>query len=75
MRADSRFAGSAHALGDTASPAGVRLRPWRLCYATPDQLDQFAAAAGLTLATRHGGWRDEPFDRDSANHVSVYRRA
>jgi SAM-dependent methyltransferase len=57
------------------SEAGVRLRPWRLCYATPDELDQFAAAAGLELATRHGGWHDEPFDRESVNHVSVYRRA
>jgi SAM-dependent methyltransferase len=56
-------------------PGGIRLRPWWLCYATPDDLDRFAASAGLTLVSRHAGWREEPFDRDSTNHVSVYRRA
>jgi hypothetical protein len=55
------------------SAAGIRLRPWRLCYASPDDLDRFAAAAGLTLAARHAGWHEEPFDHDSTNHVSVYR--
>jgi SAM-dependent methyltransferase len=44
-------------------PAGIRLRPWKLCYATPAELDAFAGKAGLELATRHGGWHDEPFDR------------
>jgi SAM-dependent methyltransferase len=56
-------------------PAGVRLRPWQLCYASPGDLDRFAAAAGLSLASRDSGWRSEPFDDESANHVSVYRRA
>jgi SAM-dependent methyltransferase len=56
-------------------PSGVRLRPWQLCYATPAELDAFAANAGLELATRHGGWRGEPFDHDSTTHVSVYRKA
>ncbi|CAN5524910.1 class I SAM-dependent methyltransferase [soil metagenome] len=52
--------------------AGVKLRPWFLRYATPDQLDAMAAAAGLDLATRHAGWSDEPFDDHSATHVSTY---
>jgi SAM-dependent methyltransferase len=52
---------------------GVRLRPWRLCYATPDELDVFAARAGLALVSRHGGWRGEPYDSESTTHVSVYR--
>jgi SAM-dependent methyltransferase len=55
-------------------PAGVRLRPWQLCYATPAELDTFAANAGLELATRHGGWHAEPFDHESTTHVSVYRK-
>lgn len=54
---------------------GVRLRPWRLCYATPDQLDAMAAAAGLALDSRHGGWDGEPFDGGSLNHVTLYRKA
>lgn len=51
---------------------GVRLRPWRIRYATPEQLDEMAAAAGLRLAERAGGWSGEPFDADSAVHVSRY---
>ena len=54
-------------------PAGVRLRPWQLCYASPRELDDFAAAAGFALESRHSGWRGEPFDHDSTVHVSVYR--
>jgi SAM-dependent methyltransferase len=53
--------------------AGVRVRPWQLCYATPDELDAFATPAGFVLESRHGGWHSEPFDHDSAVHVSVYR--
>lgn len=55
-------------------PAGVRRRPWQLCYATPEELDAFAANAGLELATRHGGWNMEPYDSESTTHVSVYRK-
>jgi SAM-dependent methyltransferase len=55
-------------------PAGVRLRPWRLCYATPAELDVFATNAGLELATRHGGWHAERYDHESTTHVSVYRK-
>jgi len=53
---------------------GIRLRPWRLCYAAPDELDAFAAKVGLGLTTRNGGWRAEPYDGDSTTHVSVYRK-
>jgi hypothetical protein len=28
----------------------------------------------MTLAERWGGWRREPFTRDSAKHVSVWRK-
>lgn len=54
--------------------SGVRLRPWVLRYATPDQITAWAAGAGLRLASRHGDWRGAPFDARSANHVSVFRR-
>lgn len=54
--------------------APVRLRPWHVRWATPEQLDGMAAAAGLHLEARSAGWRGEPFDADSASHVSVYRR-
>ena len=51
---------------------GVRLRPWVLHYATPDELDSLAAEAGLALVARHGGWREEPFTASSGTHVSLY---
>ncbi|MBK5222699.1 MAG: class I SAM-dependent methyltransferase [Acidimicrobiia bacterium] len=54
--------------------AGIRLRPWRIRYATPAQLDEMAATAGLRLADRHAGWSGEPFDDDSNLHVSRYVR-
>jgi SAM-dependent methyltransferase len=52
--------------------AGIRLRPWHLRYATPAQLDQLAAAAGLGLVDRASGWRGEPFTEASSTHVSTY---
>lgn len=54
------------------SEAGIRLRPWHIRYSHPDQLDAMAEEAGLTLASRSAGWRDEAFDADSPAHVSVY---
>jgi SAM-dependent methyltransferase len=53
--------------------AGIRLRPWHLRYATPEQLDDLAAGAGLALAWRDGGWEGESFTEDSDVHVSAYR--
>lgn len=53
----------------------VRLRPWSVRYATPDQLDAMATRAGLRLADR---WEDvaaTPFAPHSARHVSCYRPA
>jgi SAM-dependent methyltransferase len=53
---------------------GVRLRPWSVRWATPEQLDAMAAAAGLVLDSRHADMAGTPFDAESAQHVSVYRR-
>ncbi len=53
---------------------GVRLRPWFIRYSTIGQLDEMAAAAGLTLEHR---WRDvtkTSFDEHCDRHVSVYRK-
>lgn len=60
---------------DLVDGAAVRLRPWSLRYSSPEQLDDLAAGAGLTLAARWGGWRGEPFTDASVLHVSVYRLA
>lgn len=54
--------------------APVILRPWSVRYATPGQLDGFADAAGLSLASRWADWSAGPFDEASAHHVSAYRR-
>jgi SAM-dependent methyltransferase len=54
---------------------GIRLRPWRIRYATPVQLDEMAAAAGLTLAERHAGWRSEPVTPQTTSAVSRYVRS
>ena len=53
---------------------GVRLRPWSLRYAPPEELDAMAAAAGLVLAERWSAWDGTPFTASSAHHVSRYRR-
>jgi SAM-dependent methyltransferase len=65
----------------------VRLRPWRIRYLSPTQLDAMAADAGLKLTERWSDWRGSRFDDGidddgvegavelSEAHVSVYRRA
>lgn len=53
---------------------GVRLRPWKVRYLTPPQLDAAAGAAGLVLEHRWADWDGTPFAEHSAQHVSVYRR-
>jgi len=54
--------------------APVRLRPWAIRWATPDELDAMASLAGFTLEHRWSGWRNETFDADSTHHVSVWKR-
>lgn len=53
--------------------AGIKLRPWHIRWATPAQLDEMAAGAGLRLAERWATWAGEPFHVGSGAHVSVYR--
>ncbi len=54
---------------------GIRLRPWKVRWSTPAELDEMAAAAGLVLLERHSSWDKDPFTEDSSNHVSTYGRA
>lgn len=58
----------------TISSGGVRLRPWHIRWATPDQLDEMAAAAGLVRRHRWAGWDRSPHAADGPRHVSVYER-
>jgi SAM-dependent methyltransferase len=51
---------------------GVRLRPWSIRWATPAQLDDMAAHAGLALLARFGDMAGDGFDDDSTQHVSIY---
>ncbi len=53
----------------------VRLRPWRVRYVTPEQLDAMALSVGLELEGRDQDWRGAPFGDDSSVHVSSYRAA
>jgi SAM-dependent methyltransferase len=67
QRAEGQFVEFTHA-------GGVRLRPWAIRWATPAQLDEMAAAAGLTLARRWEDMTTVPFDEESPAHVSVYAK-
>ncbi len=50
----------------------VRLRPWRIRYSTPAQLDAMAANAGLRCAARYEDAARTPFGDDSGRHVTMY---
>ncbi|MBA2626099.1 MAG: class I SAM-dependent methyltransferase, partial [Acidimicrobiia bacterium] len=59
----------------TITEAGIRLRPWRIRYAPPEELDAMATEAGLRRADRWADWRRAPFSEDSPRHVTRYERA
>lgn len=40
---------------------------------SPEQLDAFAADAGLRLESRHGDWKEAPIARTAPTLVSIYR--
>ena len=52
----------------------VSVRPVRLRYAWPGEIDLMAALSGLDLRERWGGWGGEAFTAASGFHVSVYER-
>ncbi len=55
--------------------SGIRLRPWRIRWATTEQLDQMAAAAGFVVRHRWAGWDRSPQAADEARRVTVYERS
>ncbi len=52
----------------------VALQPFGMHYRWPEQIDELAAAAGLSLEARYATWHRAPFDDTSRQHISVYRR-
>jgi SAM-dependent methyltransferase len=59
-----------NAIGETFE---LRSIPFR--YVWPAELDLMARLAGMRLQDRWGGWRREPFTRDSRKHVSIWTKA
>src|SRR5215510_5700830 len=58
----------------SVTPSGASMRPVRLRYAWPAELDLMAALAGLTRHDRWSSWERAPFDAASTSHISVYER-
>ncbi len=54
------------------SDAGIKLRPWRIRYATLQQLDVMAEASNFRLGARYADWDDTPCGEESSTAVSVY---
>ncbi|HZO64057.1 MAG TPA: class I SAM-dependent methyltransferase [Kribbellaceae bacterium] len=59
----------------TFDAEGTKLRPLRLRYCWPSELDLMARLAGLRLRERYDGWDRSPFTAASRQHVSVYELA
>jgi SAM-dependent methyltransferase len=53
----------------------VRLRPWRLRLTAPDELDGWAAAAGLHRVAQWQDWDGTPHEQDASasTRIGVYR--
>lgn len=54
--------------------SGTKLRPWRIRYMLPDELDEAARRAGLALEARWSGWRGEAFGPESDTQIVHYRK-
>ncbi len=54
------------------SEAGIRMRPWKIRYSTPAQLDEMAEIAGFRLGDRFADWDETPYTDDDSNAVSVF---
>jgi SAM-dependent methyltransferase len=59
----------------TFDAQGTTLRPLRLRYCWPSELDVMARLAGMRLRDRFSGWDRGPFTAASRGHISVYERA
>jgi hypothetical protein len=60
---------------DLADGEPVRLRPWRIRYTTPAQLDEMAEVVGMRPAERYEDVARRPFRPASERHVTIYRLA
>lgn len=58
----------------TFTDGRVQLKPFGMRYQWPEQIDEMAEAAGLSLESRYANWRRAPFGPDSRDHVTVYRK-
>lgn len=56
------------------SDGSIDMRPTRIRYAWPSELDLMAQLAGLRLHARWSDWHRSPFNASSTSHVSVYVR-
>jgi len=52
----------------------VRLHSANDAYASPRELDLMGRLAGFTLESRWADWDRSPFDANSTDHVSIYRK-
>lgn len=53
---------------------GVRLRPWAIRWADPDELDAMATHSGLERSERWADYDRSPFGPTAERHVTVYTR-
>ncbi len=58
----------------TFDAQGTILRPLRLPYCWPSELDLMAQLAGMRLRERYSNWDRSPFTAASRQHISVYER-
>jgi SAM-dependent methyltransferase len=59
----------------TFSEHGTVLKPLRLRYCWPSELDLMARLGGMRLRERYADWDRSPFTGTSRKHVSVYEKA
>jgi SAM-dependent methyltransferase len=58
----------------TFDAEGTTMRPLRLRYCWPSELDLMAQLAGMRLRERYDDWDRSPFTGASRSHVSVYEK-
>ena len=58
----------------TFSESGIELKPIKVRYAWPAEIDLMARLAGLEKVHRWSGWSKQPFTSESNSHLSVYRK-
>jgi hypothetical protein len=58
----------------TFDAQGTTMRPLRLRYCWPSELDLMAQLGGMRLRERYTDWDRSAFTASSRKHVSVYER-